>query len=127
MAHHCLLLEDNLQWHHKAEELVGCHEQHIENLERELENKTAYIEAVEITLAELSSRVDGMEGKLCRCGQVELMQEEPPVEEEELDYASEKEYYTPPVASRLMIEGPIPIIPIGELKIHRIGFRTLER
>ena len=126
MARHCLLLEDNLQWHRKAKELVGRHKQRIKNLERELENKTAYIKAVEITLAELSSRVDGMEGKLCRCGQVELMQEEPPVEEEELDYASEKEYYTPPVASRLMIEGPIPVIPIGELKIHHIGFRTLE-
>jgi len=36
---------------------------------------------------------------LCRCSQVELMQEEPPVEEEGLEYASETEYYTPPVAS----------------------------
>jgi len=81
---HWSLLEDNLQWCRKAKELAGRHEQHIESLERELENKTAYIKAVEITLAELSSRVDGMEGKLCRCGQVKPMQEEPPVAEEEL-------------------------------------------
>jgi len=126
MDRHRSLLEDNLQWRRKAEELAGRHEQRIESLERELENKTAYIEAVEIALAELSSRVDGMEGKLCQCGQVEPMQEEPPAAEEELEYASELEYYTPPVASRLMIEGPIPIIPIGELEIHRVGFRTLE-
>jgi len=126
MDHHRSLLEDNLQWRRKAEELAGRHEQRIESLERELENKTAYIEAVEIALAELSSRVDGMEGKLCRCGQVEPMQEEPPVTEEELEYASESEYHTPPVVSRLMIEEPIPIIPIRELEIHRGGFRTME-
>ena len=54
------------------------------------------------------------------------MQEEPPAAEEELEYTSESEYYTPPVASWLMIEGPIPIIPIGELEIHRVGFGTLE-
>ena len=126
MDRHRALLEDNLQWRRKAEELAGCHEQRIESLERELENKTAYIEAVEIALAELSSRVDGMEGKLCRCGQVEPMQEEPPVTEEELEYASETEYYTPPVALQLMIEGPLPIIPVGELEIHRGGFGMLE-
>jgi len=126
MDRHWSLLEDNLQWCRKAEELAGCHEQHIESLERELENKMAYIKAMEIALVELSSRVDGMEGKLCQCGQVKLMQEEPPVVEEELEYASESEYHTPPMASRLMIKGPIPIIPIGELEIHRGGFRTLE-
>ena len=67
-----------------------------------------------------------MEGKLCQCGQVEPMQEESPAEEEELDYASETEYYTPPSALQLRIEGPIPIIPIGELEIHQVGFGTLE-
>jgi len=126
MDRHRALLEDNLQWRHKAKELAGHHKQRIENLEKELENKMAYIEAVEIALVELSSRMDGMEGKLCKCGQVELMQEEPPVTEEELEYASEMEYYTPPVALRLMIEGPIPIIPVGELEIHCGGFGTLE-
>jgi len=30
------------------------------------------------------------------------------------------------MTSQLMIEGPIPIIPIGELEIHHGGFRTLE-
>ena len=91
-----------------------------------MENKTSYIEAVEIALAELSSKVDGMEGRLCKCGQVEPIQEEPPAEEEELDYASETEYYTPPTALQLRIDGPIPIIPIRELEIHRVGFGTLE-
>jgi len=77
MDRHHTLLEDNLQWHRKAKELAGHHEQHIDSLERELENKMAYIEAVEIALVELSSKVDRMEGKLCQCRQVELMQEEP--------------------------------------------------
>jgi len=126
MDRHRTLLEDNLQWHRKAEEIAGRHEQRIENLERELENKSSYIEAVEIALAELSSKVDGMEGRLCKCGQVEPIQEEPPAKEEELDYTSETEYYTPPTALQLRIDGPIPIIPIGELEIHRVGFGTLE-
>jgi len=126
MDRHRTLLEDNLQWRRKAEELAGRHEQRIESLERELENKMAYVEAVEMALVKLSSRVDEMEGKLCRCGQAEPMEEESPVAEEELEYASESEYHTPPVASQLMIEGPIPIVPVGELEIHRGGFGTLE-
>ena len=105
---------------------MGCHEQHIEDVEHELQNKMSYIEAVEIALVELLSRANGMEGHLCRYGQVKPMQEEPPVKEEELEFTSEMEYYTPLVASQLMIKGLIPIIPIGELKIHLVGFGTLE-
>ena len=48
---------------------------------------------MEIALAELSSKVDGMESCLCQCGQVDPSDVTPLVEDEGLKYA--KEYYTP--------------------------------
>jgi len=107
--------------------MVGHHEQCIEELERELKNKTSYIKLVEIKLVELSSKVERMENHLCWCGQDALMQEEEPaVEDGGLEYTSESEYYTPPIASQLMIEGPIPIMLVGKLEIHSVRFGTLE-
>ena len=43
-------------------------------------------------------------------------------EEEELEYASEMEYHTPPMAIQGLIEGPPQIRPIDDLEITRGGF-----
>ena len=64
---HRQLLDDNLKWQRKAEELAGRHEQRIANLEKDLEEKEVYISSIECMQADLSGRVSKMEGKLCRC------------------------------------------------------------
>jgi len=52
--------------------------------------------------------------------------EEPAIKEDsDLEYASESEYYTPVMTCR-MIEGPLPIVPVGELEVHLMEFGTLE-
>jgi len=40
---HRQLLDDNLKWQHKVEEMAGHHEQRIDDLERNLEEKEVYI------------------------------------------------------------------------------------
>jgi len=101
-----------------VEELAGCHEQKIAGLEEELENKMVYIESVEIALAELSSRVDAMEGKLCRCHEMQVKVEDDP--SSELFY--EEEYFTLTIRIAGMIEDVPRLIPIGEVKITPGGF-----
>ena len=62
---HQQLLDDNLKWQRRAEELAGRHEQRISELEKNLEEKEVYISNIECMLADLSGRVTEMEGKLC--------------------------------------------------------------
>jgi len=78
----------------------------------------AYIESIEITLVELSSRVDVMEGKLCRCHVVQVEVEVDP--SSELSY--EEEYFTPMIRIAGMIEDVPRLIPIGEVKVTLGGF-----
>jgi len=87
-------------------------------LEEELENKTAYIKSVEISLAELSSRVDATEGKLCRCHEVQVEVEDDP--SSELSY--EEEYFTPTIRIAGMIKDVPRLIPIGEVEVTPGGF-----
>ena len=62
---HRQLLDDNLKWQRKVEELAGRHKQRISNLEKDLEEKEVYISNIEGMLADLSGRIFEMEGKLC--------------------------------------------------------------
>ena len=64
---HRELLDSNLKWQHQAEELTGRHEQRIADLEKNLEEKEVYVSNIECMLADLSGRVNEMEGKLCQC------------------------------------------------------------
>ena len=61
---HRQLLDDNLKWQRKAEELAGRHEQRIAHLEEALEERDMYISNIESMLAELSGKVSNMEGRL---------------------------------------------------------------
>ena len=56
------------RWRRSAEELAGTHKQQIERLTRDNTDMAAHIDALEMNLASLISRVDQMEGNLCHCG-----------------------------------------------------------
>ena len=56
------------RWRRSAEELAGTHEQQIERLTRDNVDMAAHIDALEMNLASLISRVDQMEENLCHCG-----------------------------------------------------------
>ena len=103
---HRQLLDDNLKWQRKAEEIAGRHEQRIEDLERNLKEKAIYINNIECALATLTSRMDTMEGKVCQCNEVQVEEE---VEEEddptsELSY--ESQYFTPMAIAGLIEDVP---------------------
>jgi len=88
---HRQLLDDNLKWQRRVEEMAGRHEQRINDLERNLEEKEIYINNLECAVATLTSRMDAMEGKVCQCNEVQVKEE---VEEEddptlELSYESQ--------------------------------------
>jgi len=85
---HRQLLDDNLRWQRKAEEMAGRHEQRIDDLEKNLEEKEVYINNMECALATLTSRMDAMEDKVCRCNDVQVEE----VDEEEDDPTSELSY-----------------------------------
>jgi len=51
---HRLLLDDNLRWQRKAEEMAGRHEQRVDDLEKNLEEKEIYINNMECALATLT-------------------------------------------------------------------------
>ena len=126
---HRQLLDDNLKWQRKAEELAGRHEQRIAHLEGVLEERDVYISNIECMLAELSGRVSDMEGKLCRCRDEEDV-EVAEVEDDddptsELSY--ETEYHTPVVIVGLLEDVPNRLVPIGDLEITRGGFEEEVR
>ena len=126
---HRQLLDDNLKWQRKAEELAGRHEQRIAHLEEVLEERDVYISNIECMLAELSGKVSDMEGKLCRCRDEEVV-EVAEVEDDddptsELSY--ETVYHTPVAITGLLEDIPNRLVPIGELEITRGGFEEEVR
>ena len=126
---HRQLLDDNLKWQRKAEELAGRHKQRIACLEEVLEEKEIYISNIECMLADLSGRVSKMEGKLCRCRDEEDV-EVAEVEDDddptsELSY--ETVYHTPVAIVGLLEDVPNRLVPIGDLEITRGGFEEEVR
>ena len=115
--HHHVLLDNNLKFQQKAEELIGRYESQLEQMEVLLVKKSNYIELLETNLTTLMSRVDMMEDRLCHCGDREVPQE---VQEDnarsDLSYIMQ-EYYTPPVTTMRMVKGPPAIVPVGHLKV----------
>ena len=127
---HRQLLDDNLKWQRKAEELAGRHEQRISHLEGVLEERDVYISNIEWMLAELSGRVSEMEGKLCRCcveeenvEVAEVVDDDDPTSE--LSY--ETVYHTPVAIAGLLEDVPNRLVPIGDLEITRGGFEDEVR
>ena len=88
---HRELLDNNLKWQHQVEELAGRHEQRIADLEKNLKEKEVYISNIECMLADLSGRVNKMEGKLCHCHKEDIEVAE--VEDDD-DPTSELSYET---------------------------------
>ena len=126
---HRQLLDDNLKWQRKAEELAGRHKQRISHLEEALEERDVYISNIECMLAELSGKVSDIEGKLCRCRNeedvkvAEVEDDDDPTSE--LSY--ETVYHTPVAIAGLLEDVPNRLVPIGELEITRGGFEEEVR
>ena len=126
--HHRELLDNNLKWQRQAEELAGRHEQRISKLEKNLEEKEVYISNIECMLANLSGRVNEMEGKLCRCHEEDVEVAE--VEDDndptsELSYKTV--YHTPMAITGLLKDIPHWLVPIRDLEITRGGFEEEVR
>jgi len=124
---HRQLLNDNLRWQRKVEEMAGRHEQRIDDLEKNLEEKEIYINNMECALATLTSRMDAMEDKVCRCNDVQV---EEVVEEEddptsELSY--ESQYFTPAAIAGLIEDIPHRLVPVGDLEVTPGGFEEEVR
>ena len=125
---HRELLDNNLKWQCQAEELAGQHKQRISDLEKNLKEKEVYIGNIECMLANLSGRVNEMEGKLCRCCEEDVEVAE--VEDDndptsELSY--ETVYHTPVAITGLLEDIPNRLVPIGDLEITRGGFEEEVR
>ena len=122
--HHRNLLNNNLKWQHQAEKLAGHHEQRIANLEKNLEEKEVYISNIKCMLADLSGRVNEMEGKLCRCNEeevVEVVEVEDDDPTSELSY--ETVYHTPVAIAGLLEDVPNRLIPVGNLEVTPGSFK----
>jgi len=124
---HRQLLDDTLKWQCKAEEMAGRHEQRINDLEKNLEEKEIYINNIECALATLTSRMDAMEDKVCRCNEVqveeEVMEEDDPTSE--LSY--ESQYFTPVAIAGLIEDVPHRLVPVGDLEVTPGGFEEEVR
>ena len=119
---HHALLDDFLKFCRNTEELIGRYKSHFEHMEAALVKKSQYIEMLETNLAILTLRVNTMEDRLCHCGDWEVPQE---VQEDdaqsELSYVTQ-EYHTPPMTTMRIIEGPLAIVPVGDLEVTQGGF-----
>ena len=87
-----------------------------------------YISNIECILADLSGRVNEMEGKLCRCHKevvkvMEVEDDDDPTSE--LSY--ETVYHTPVAIAGLLEDVPNQLVPIGDLEITRGGFKEEVR
>ena len=96
--------------------------------EKNLEDKEVYISNIECMLADLSGRVNEMEGKLCRCREedvevVEVEDDDDPTSE--LSY--ETVYHTLVAIAGLLEDVPNRLVPIGDLEITRGGFEEEVR
>ena len=126
---HRQLLDDNLKWQRKAEELAGRHEQRISHLEGVLEERDVYISNIECMLAELSGRVSEMEGKLCRCRDEEDVKVAEVEDDDDLtsELSYETVYHTLVAIAGLLEDVPNRLVPIGDLEITRGGFEEEVR
>ena len=119
---HHALLDNFLKFCRNTEELIGRYKSHFEHMEAALVEKSQYIEMLETNLAILTLRVNTMEDRLCHCGDWEVPQE---VQEDdaqsELSYVTQ-EYHTPPMTTMRIIEGPLAIVPVGDLEVTQGGF-----
>jgi len=124
---HRQLLDDNLRWQHKAEEMAGRHEQRIDDLEKNLEEKEVYINNMECALATLTSRMDAMEDKVCRCNDVQV--EEVVEEEDDLtsELSYESQYFTPSAIAGLIEDVPYRLVPVGNVEVTPGGFEEEVR
>jgi len=68
LNHHREQHNEMRRWRRSAEELAGTHEQQIERLTWDNVDMAVHIDALEMNLASLISRVDQMKGNLCHCG-----------------------------------------------------------
>ena len=107
--------------------MAGRHEQRINNLEKNLEEKEVYINNLECAVVTLSSRMDAMEDKVCRCNdvQVEEVAEEEDDPTSELSY--ESQYFTPVAIAGLIKDVPHRLVPIGDLEVTPGGFEEEVR
>ena len=104
---HRELLDNNLKWQHQVEELAGRHEQRIADLEKNLKEKEVYISNIECMLADLSGRVNEMEGKLCRCHEEDVEVAEVEDDDDPTSELSYKTvYHTPVVIAGLLEDVP---------------------
>ena len=101
---HRELLDNNLKWQHQAEELAGCHEQRIADLEKNLKEKEVYISNIECMLADLSGRVNKMEGKLCCCHEEDIEVAEVEDDDDPTSELSYETVYHTPVAITGLLE-----------------------
>ena len=101
---HRQLLDDNLKWQRKAEELASRHEQRISELEKDLEEKEVYISNIECMLADLSGRVSEMEGKLCQCREEDVEVAEVEDDDDPTSELSYETVYHTPVAIAGLLE-----------------------
>ena len=124
---HRKLLDNNLKWQCQAEELAGRHKQRIADLEKNLMEKEVYISNIEYMLADLSRRVNEMEGKLCRCHEevVDVKEVEDDDPTSELSY--ETMYHTPVAIAGLLEDVPNWLVPIGDLEVTPGGFKEEVR
>ena len=124
---HRKLLDNNLKWQCQAEELAGHHKQRIVNLEKNLEEKEVYISNIECMLADLSRRVNEMEGKLCRCYEEDIEVKE--VEDDDLtsELLYKTMYHTPVAIAGLLEDIPNWLVPIGDLEVTPGGFEEEVR
>jgi len=107
--------------------MAGRHEQRIDDLEKNLKEKEIYINNMECALATLTSRMDAMEDKVCRCNEVQV---EEVVEEEddptsELSY--ESQYFTPAAIAGLIEDVPYRLVPVSDVEVTLGGFEEEVR
>ena len=121
------LLDNNFKWQHQAEELAGHHKQRIMDLEKNLEEKEVYISNIECILADLSGRVNEIEGKLCRCNEEDVKVEEVEDDDPTLELSYETVYHTPMAIAGLLEDFPNWLVPIGDLEITPGGFEEEVR
>ena len=125
---HRELLDNNLKWQRQAEELAGQHEQRISKLEKNLEEKEVYISNIECMLADLSGRVNQMEGKLCQCHEEDIEVAEVEDDDDSTSELSYKTvYHTPMAIVGLLEDVPNWLIPIGDLVITPGSFEEEVR
>ena len=124
---HRELLDNNLKWQRQVEELAGRHEQRITDLEKNLEEKEVYISNIKCMLANLSGRVNEMEGKLCRCHKEDVKVEEVEDDDPTSELSYETVYHTPVAIAGLLEDVPNQLVPISELEVTLGGFEEEVR